>query len=170
MKKFLLSIIAFLFIIALVLLIFFNRVTTINPELIEEYNLKQEFFDVYGEDGYCYFFVQSDEHYCFNGNGIDELKLYAPEFDILRIDTNNYNYIIAINCKINSLSYGYKSAYKTMTIGIDTYISDPDLIKTHDEKVRIYRMKKVNIDYDFKKYGSHGTDFEIAEGELSSAF
>ena len=51
-----------------------------------------------------------------------------------------------------------------MTIGIDTYISDPNLIKTHDEKVRIYRMKKVNIDYDFKKYGPHGTDFEVAEG------
>lgn len=160
MKKFLFNIIVFLSIFVLIIFIFFNRVTTINPELIEEYNLKQEFIDVYGDDGYCYFFVQSDEHYCFNGNGIDEIKLYAPEFDLSRIDTNKNNYIIAINCKINSLSYSYKSAYKTMSIGIDTYVSNPDLTKTYDNKVRIYIMKKVNIDYDFKKYGPHGVDFQ----------
>ena len=50
---------------------------------------------------------------------------------------------------------------KTMSLGIDTYIADADLTKTHDNTVRIYKTKKVNIDYDYKKYGPIGTDFEI---------
>lgn len=151
----------FLIVTIIVSLVLLNKVNTVNPSLMEEYNLEQEMSNVYGEEGYCYFFVQSDEHYCFNGNGTEELKLYAPEFNLSNLDTNNYNYIVAINCKINSLNYGYKTAYKTMSLGIDTYIADADLTKTHDNTVRIYKMKKVNIDYDYKKYGPIGTDFEI---------
>lgn len=166
-KNILIIIVAFfgIFILILSLLIFkANIAHTIYPSLIQECTLKKEFCDMYGNDGYCYFFVQSDEHYCFNGDGVEELKRYVPQYDVLKLDTDNYNYVVAINCEINSLNYSYKTAYKTTGIGIDTYVADADLIKTHDNTVRIYKMKKINIDYAFKKYGPPGTDFAISEG------
>lgn len=154
-----------IFILILSLLIFkVNIAHTIYPSLIQEYTLEQEYCETYGKDGYCYFFVQSDEHYCFNGDGVEELKRYVPQYDVSNLDTDNYNYIVAINCEINSLNYSYKTAYKTTGIGIDTYVADADLIKTHDNTVRIYKMKKINIDYAFKKYGPPGTNFAIIQG------
>lgn len=155
-KKILISIIVFLVITFLILALLIFKTHTVYPNLIEEYALNQT---LYEENEYCYFFVQSDEHYCFNGNGLEELKIYAPKFDVSKLNTDNYNYIVAINCEINSISYSYKTAYKTMSLGIDTYIADADLMKTYDDTVRIYKMKKLNIDYDYKKYGPIGTYF-----------
>lgn len=127
------------------------------------YDLKPPFCDTYKDGGYCYFFVQSDAHYCFNGNGQQELERLAPQFEISQLDVNRYDYVVAVNCRIRSICYSYGSAYKTMSVGIDTYVADADLTKTQDDSVRVYRMKKVNIDYDYKKYGSIGTDFRVAE-------
>ena len=106
----------------------------VKPKLMATYDLEPPFCDTYKDGGYCYFFVQSDTHY-----------------------------VVAVNCRIRSIRYSYGSAYKTMSVGIDTYIADADLTKTQDDSVRVYRMKKVNIDYDYKKYGSIGTDFRVAE-------
>ncbi len=161
-KKIIIIVVSLLIILALMLLVFMNRVHTVTPVLIKEYTSEQEIYDTYGDNGYCYFFVQSDKHYCFNGDGVDELKIYAPNFDLSSIDTDKYSYIVAINCEINSLTYSRKTAFHITTFGIDTYISDADLTKTHDSSVRIYKMKKVNIDYNFTKYGPHGTNFEFA--------
>ncbi|MGN0520995.1 MAG: hypothetical protein ACI4IQ_00005 [Eubacterium sp.] len=151
-------IIVFLAVAALISSVLILKTHTVFPSLIEEYSFEQAIFE---KDGYCYFFVQSDKHYCFNGNGLEELKIYAPKYNVSELDTDNYNYIVAINCEIDSISYSYKTAYKTMSLGIDTYIADADLTKTHDNTVRIYKMKNVNIDYDYKKYGPIGTNFEI---------
>ena len=136
---------------------------TVKPKLIATYDLEPPFSDTYKDGGYCYFFVQSDTHYCFNGNGQQELQRLAPQFDISQLDVNRYDYVVAVNCRIRSIRYSYGSAYKTMSVGIDTYVADADLTKTQDDSVRVYRMKKVNIDYDYKKYGSIGTDFRVAE-------
>lgn len=136
---------------------------TVKPKLIATYDLEPPFSDTYKDGGYCYFFVQSDTHYCFNGNGQQELQRLAPQFDISQLDVNRYDYVVAVNCRIRSIRYSYGSAYKTMSVGIDTYIADADLTKTQDDSIRVYRMKKVNIDYDYKKYGSIGTDFRVAE-------
>ena len=136
---------------------------TVKPKLIATYDLEPPFSDTYKDGGYCYFFVQSDTHYCFNGNGQQELQRLAPQFDISQLDVNRYDYVVAVNCRIRSIRYSYGSAYKTMSVGIDTYIADADLTKTQDDSIRVYRMKKVNIDYDYKKYGSTGTDFRVAE-------
>lgn len=91
------------------------------------------------------------------------MQRLAPQFDISQLDVNRYDYVVAVNCRIRSIRYSYGSAYKTMSVGIDTYVADADLTKTQDDSVRVYRMKKVNIDYDYKKYGSIGTDFRVAE-------
>lgn len=135
----------------------------VKPKLMATYDLEPPFCDTYKGGGYCYFFVQSDAHYCFNGNGQQELERLAPQFDISQLDVNRYDYVVAVNCRIRSIRYSYGSAYKTMSVGIDTYVADADLTKTQDDSVRVYRMKKVNIDYDYKKYGSIGTDFRVAE-------
>ncbi len=136
---------------------------TVKPKLMATYDLEPPFCDTYKDGGYCYFFVQSDAHYYFNGNGQQEFERLAPRFDISQLDVNRYDYVVAVNCRIRSIRYGYGSAYKTMSVGIDAYIADADLTKTQDDTIRIYRMKKVNIDYDYKKYGSIGTDFRVAE-------
>lgn len=156
-KKLLIIIITFLAATVLISLVLILKTYTVFPSLIEEYSFEETLFE---KEGYCYFFVQSDKHYCFNGNGLEELKTYAPKCNVLELDTDNYNYIVAVNCKINSIRYSYKTAYKTMSLGIDTYIADADLTKTHDNTVRIYKMKNVNIDYDYEKYGPIGTNFE----------
>ena len=137
--------------------------TAYGPKLMATYDLDPPFCDTYKDGGYCYFFVQSDAHYCFNGNGQQELERLAPRFDISQLDVNRYDYVVAVNCRIRSIRYSYGSAYKTMSVGIDTYVADADLTKTQDDSIRVYRMKKVNIDYDYKKYGSIGTDFRVAE-------
>lgn len=128
------------------------REKTIYPDFLKEYenevNLdyaKRHCF-VSGNKDYCYFFVQSEKHYCFNGNGVEELKRYLPDFDLLTLDLKKYNYIVAVNCKVKAIKYSRKTAYKTMTFGIDAYKSDATLEKTYDNKVRIYRMKSLNID------------------------
>ena len=150
--------------IALVLVVgSFLAPQKVKPKLMATYDLEPPFCDTYKDGGYFYFFVQSDAHYCFNGNGQQELERLAPRFDISQLDVNRYDYVVAVNCRIRSIRYSYGSAYKTMSVGIDTYVADADLTKTQDDSVRVYRMKKVNIDYDYKKYGSIGTDFRVAE-------
>ncbi len=161
-KKILISSIAVFILIVLISHVHTFGTHTVYPRLMDEYKLEQT-TDLYEIGGYSYFFVQSDEHYCFNGNGLLPLKYYAPECDASKLDTDKYNYIVAINCEISSISYSYKTAYRTMTFGIDTYIADADLTKTYDNTVRIYKMKKVNIDYDYQKYGIIGANFEDAD-------
>lgn len=161
-RKILIIIAAVLIITIFISLVLINQTHTVNPKLIMEYTLDEKNCDIYGENGYCYFFVQNNRHYCFNGDGIEEFKMLVPKFDFSTLDLHNYNYIVAINCEINSLSYSYKTAYKTMSVGINTYIANANLTKTHDNSVRIYTMKSVNIDYDFFKYGSPGTDFDTS--------
>ena len=102
----------------------------VKPKLMATYDLEPPFCDTYKDGGYCYFFVQSDAHYCFNGNGQQELERLAPQFDISQLDVNRYDYVVAVNCRIRSIRYSYGSAYKTMSVGIETYVADADVTKT----------------------------------------
>lgn len=140
------------------------REKTVYPDFLNEYEISKDFSKKHeglsGKEGYCYFFVQSEEHYCFNGNGIGTLKKYIPDYDISTLDLRKYNYIIAVNCKVKDIKYSRKTAYCRTTFGVDTYVSKANLEKTYDNTVRIYRMKSLNIDYPYLTYGPPGRNFE----------
>jgi hypothetical protein len=140
-----------IFVIALVVAgIYFTNTFIITHnlklDLIEELKYNSSCSYSYGEK---YFFIKDDNN---NGlyNGKQVLKHYISDFDLTKLNTEKYTYLVAVNRKINSVNYnGRNCKLRTSFAFPETYEAIIDSEKTNDSLIRIYRMKKINIDYDY---------------------
>lgn len=146
MKQFL-KIISVVFIVAVILLAHTFLIThTIKTELIEEIKYDKPYSYAYGEK---YFFIK-DEGYNGFYDGKTVLKHYLSEFDFSLLDTEEYTYFVCVGGKLNSIKYnGRKCKLRTYFAFPDEYEAIIDSEVLDDGVIRIYRMKKINIDYDY---------------------
>ena len=115
-------------------------------ELIDEIEYSDSARYSYGEK---YFFIK-DESYNGFYDGIAVLKNYLPEYDMSLLDTENFTYMVTVNRKINSVKYnGINCKRRTYFLLPDEYEALIESEETGDGIIRIYRTKKINIDYDY---------------------
>lgn len=95
-----------------------------------------------------YFVIKDDVNAFYDGFECLEKRL--PDYDKAKLDTENYTYFVALNRKIESIKYnGSNCKRRTYFAFPDIYSAIIDCEETNDETVRIYRMKKINIDFDY---------------------
>lgn len=83
-------------------------------------------------------------------DGKEFLANCAPNYDKSKLDTEKYTYLITIGRKVKSIKYsGRKCLMRTYFLFPDEYAADIDCEETDDKILRIYRVKKMNIDYDY---------------------
>lgn len=115
-------------------------------DLINEFEYNGDYKYAYGEK---YFFIKDDDYNCFY-DGKEILKSYLPEYELSSLDTDDYTYMISVNRKINSVKYnGRNCKLRTYFLLPDEYEAIIESEETDDAVIRIYRMKKINIDYDY---------------------
>jgi len=146
MKKYL-AIFSFAFIVVVIFFADFFLIThTIKTELIEEIKYDKSYSYAYGEK---YFFIKDEDYNGFY-DGKTVLKHYLSEFDFSLLDTEGYTYFVCVGGKLNSIKYnGRKCKLRTYFAFPDEYEAIIDSEVLDDGVIRIYRMKKINIDYDY---------------------
>lgn len=102
-----------------------------------------------------YFFVKDEDYNGFY-NGVEVFRCFDSEYDSSNFDTKKYTYIVSVNREIESIKYsGLKCKRRKLFFFPDEYQADVVCSENkNDATLRIYRMKKINIDYDY-----HGTEF-----------
>lgn len=139
------SSLCFVSILVCIMFIFiFNH--NLTPKLIKEFNAVQ--IDS-SDESFDYFFIKDDKYNGFY-DGINRLKNYLPDFDKTTLDLDRFTYVVAVNGKINQITYsGRKCKRRTVLIFPDIYTAITDYEKTNDNVIRIYQIKKINIDCDY---------------------
>ncbi len=120
---------------------------TLDIELIEEIKYLSLPIDSYNIK---YFFLKDEDYPRFyDGNKI--LNYFLQKDDFSKIDTNKYTYIVSIDREIESVKYsGLKCKRRVFIFFPYEYQASIECGKTtNDGMLRIYRMKKINIDYDY---------------------
>lgn len=134
----------FVVLAGIVIFIFINH--NLNFELVDEisvYNLNENNYDT------DYFFIKDSD---FNGfyDGIGRLKHFVPQFQEQNINTEEFTYIVVINGNLKNISYNFNKCKKRNAIGFPSvYSALIEYEKTDDNVLRIYKIKKINIDYDY---------------------
>lgn len=119
---------------------------SLKTELIGEYEYDSSSSYSYGEK---YFFIKDDEYNGFYDGG-NLLGYYLPEEDLSAIDTDRYTYLVSIERIIKSVEYsGLNCKRRGFFVLPDEYEAMIESDETSDGLIRIYRMKKINIDYDY---------------------
>ncbi len=119
---------------------------TLKTTLIEEIKYDNSCSYAYGEK---YFFIKDEDYNGFyDGKAI--LGYYLPEYDLSGLDTDKYTYFVTVEGKIASVKYnGLNCKRRTVFAIPDEYEAIIESEETADGIIRIYRMKKINIDYDY---------------------
>ena len=143
------SFIAIIFVIAgivvLLLSVFFFP-HTITAHLVDKQKMNNE-TDV---SGYPRVFVIKDDKYQGFYDGKKLLKQLLPNYNINTLDTVENTYIVSINNEIKSVNYSGRKCTKRTDFGFPyEYILYCNKEYKNDNMVRIYRIPKVNIDYDY---------------------
>lgn len=120
---------------------------TLYPELVEEVKYLNSPIDSYNIK--CFFIKDED----YNGfyDGFEVLNYFVPKYDFSNFDTDKYTYIISIDREIHSIKYiGLKCKRRTLVFFPDEYQADIECSESAKKgKLRIYKIKKINIDYDY---------------------
>lgn len=146
MKKMCTTAILVLVIIGIYLTNVFFVTHSLKMELIDEIEYSDSARYSYGEK---YFFIK-DESYNSFYDGKAVLKNYLPEYDTSLLDTENFTYMVTVNRKIDSVKYnGRNCKRRTYFLLPDEYEALIESEETGDGIIRIYRTKKINIDYDY---------------------
>ena len=135
---------------ALLIIIIGNTfLVTHSPQLefIEEIEYSNSPVDSYNIK---YFFIKDEDYNGFY-DGLKVLSYFVPEYDLSKLDTNKYTYIVSVNREIESVKYsGLKCKRRTFVFFPDEYQAEIECSENkHDGMLRIYKMKKINIDYDY---------------------
>lgn len=119
---------------------------TAKAELICEAEYDSAYSYSYGEK---YFFIK-DEAYNGFYDGKAILKYYLPEFDFSLFDTEKYTYFAAVGRNLVSIKYNGRNCKQRICFALPyEYEAMTECEETDDGIIRIYRMKKINIDYDY---------------------
>lgn len=99
-----------------------------------------------GED---YFFIKDSRFSCFY-DGEEFLKSCVPDYDTSKLKPQEYTYLITVDRKAKAVTYsGRKCLMRTYFAFPEEYVANIECEETNDGILRIYRMKKINIDYDY---------------------
>ncbi|MCM1363775.1 MAG: hypothetical protein NC122_01260 [Faecalibacterium sp.] len=112
------------------------------------------------------YFVVKDES--FNGfyDGFEYLSRLLPDYDKEKLDTDNYTYFVSLSRKINLIKYNGSNCKARTYLGFpETYSAIIDCDETMDETIRIYRMRKINIDFDYHS-GEDAPDKSVGQSYL----
>lgn len=146
MKKTLKMFVLVLIVIGIYLVNAFVITHELKLKLIDEIEYAESAEHSYGKK---YFFVK-DEAYNGFYDGKEILKNYLPEYELSLLDTDEYTYMVSVNRKINSVKYnGRNCKLRTYFFLPDEYEAIIDSDEINDGIIRIYRLKKINIDYDY---------------------
>lgn len=144
-KKLIVLIVVILICSVLLFLMFEFRERNLKPELIDEIKV----YNLDSTSDKDYFFIKSDEYNNFY-DGVELLKQLIPDYDVKQLDTEQFTYVVSVNGTITEINYSGKNCKMRNAIGLPvTYTAFLDYKKTNDDTVRIYKIKKVNIDYDY---------------------
>lgn len=131
--------------LALGLLIFEIRDRNLKTELIDEIKI-EDFQNALYTD---YFFIRSDEYINFY-DGFEMLEEIIPDYDFEKLDTEQFTYLVSVNGTVNTIEYSGRNCKMRNAIGLPvTYTAFLDYEKTNDNIIRIYKIKKIDIDYDY---------------------
>ena len=133
--------------IVLLVLVFGNIFVvphTLKPKLVDEIKCTQK------SGNLKYFFIK-DEKYNGFYDGYKRLNWLVPEYDLSELNTDKYTYLVCVNREVKSVSYsGLKCKKRTVLFFPKEYQAEIECGKeTTDDIVRLYRIKKINIDYDY---------------------
>lgn len=127
------------------LIMFSFRERSLKPELIDEIRINN--LDAISDKDY--FFIKSDEYNNFY-DGFEILKQLSPDYDTQKLDAKHFTYVVSVNGTITEINYSEKNCKMRNVIGLPkTYTAFLDYEKINDNTVRIYKIKKVDIDYDY---------------------
>lgn len=125
------------------LIMFAFREQSLKPELIDEINNLDSIS--YND----YFFIKSEKYNNFY-DGFERLKQLSPDYDTQKLDAEHFTYVVSVNGTITEINYSGKNCKRRNAIGLPkTYTAFLDYEKTNDNTIRIYKIKKVDIDYDY---------------------
>ncbi|MCH5191335.1 MAG: hypothetical protein J1F23_04145 [Oscillospiraceae bacterium] len=131
--------------LALGLLIFEIRDRNLKTELIDEIKIEDFQNSLYTD----YFFIRSDEYINFY-DGFEMLEEIIPDYDFEKLDTEQFTYLVSVNGTVNTIEYSGRNCKMRNAIGLPvTYTAFLDYEKTNDNIIRIYKIKKIDIDYDY---------------------
>lgn len=138
-----------LLIVGTVLMNTFVVTHTVQLELVDE----KEAASVSEAIDSNYFFTKDDSYQGFY-DGVLRLQEYIPDYDISALNIQEYTYVVSFNCKIEEITYSGRVCKRRTILGFpDVYTANVTFDKTSDNVIRIYRMKKINIDYDYHGAG-----------------
>lgn len=119
---------------------------TVKTELVREAKYDSRYSYSYGEK---YFFIKDEEYNGFY-DGRTILENYLPEFDTESLDTEKYTYFVCVGRRLDSIKYNGRSCKRRTCFAFpDEYEAIIEAEETNDSFIRIYRMKRINIDYDY---------------------
>lgn len=122
---------------------------TLKAELIEEISINDTQISMNSYPN-CFFIKDSYYNNFYDGEKI--LKEVVSNYDISTLDTKRYTYVVSMNSQIDSISYsGQKCNKRKCMIFPYEYKAETKLKYLNDGKIRIYRLKKINVDYDYHK-------------------
>lgn len=148
-KVIFISVILILLIAGIVLINIFVVTHSVQLELVDE----REAVSVSEAIDSNYFFIKDDSYQGFY-DGVLRLQEYIPDYDVSALNTQEYTYVVSFNCKIEGITYsGRECKRRTLFVFPDVYTAHVTFNNTSDNVVRIYRMKKINIDYDYHSAG-----------------
>lgn len=143
------SAILILLIVGIVLINIFAVTHTAHLKMVD----KREAVSVSEAIDSNYFFIKDDSYQGFY-DGVLRLQEYIPDYDISALNTQEYTYVVSVNCKIEEITYsGRACKRRTLFVFPDVYTANVTVDNTSDNMLRIYRMKKINIDYDYHNAG-----------------
>lgn len=103
---------------------------------------------------YTHYYFIKDSKYSSWYDGEERFKESFPNYDFSKLDTKKYTYLVLFSGNLNSVKYSGKNCKQRTIIFPYEYTAFVDADKTGDGSVKIYRMKKINIEYDY--HGDEG--------------
>lgn len=103
---------------------------------------------------YTHYYFIKDSKYSSWYDGEERFKESFPNYDFSKLDTKKYTYLVLFSGNLNSVKYSGKNCKQRTFIFPYEYTAFVDADKTGDGSVKIYRMKKINIEYDY--HGDEG--------------
>ena len=144
-KKRIISSVIIFICLALGFLIFEIRDRNLKTELIDEIKIDGLQNTLYTD----YFFIRSDEYINFY-DGFERLEELIPDYDFEKLYTEQFTYVVSVNGTVNMIKYSGRDCKRRNAIGLPiTYTAFLDYEKTNDNIIRIYKIKKIDIDYDY---------------------
>ncbi|MDE5974445.1 MAG: hypothetical protein K2G73_07230 [Eubacterium sp.] len=96
-----------------------------------------------------YFFIKDSKYNGFY-DGAEKLKYLYPCYEFNKLNLDKFTYVVSINGTIESIVYNGRNCKRRTQLGFpDVYTAIVNYSKTNDNIIRIYKIKKINIDYNY---------------------